>query len=109
MIRLLMELGMERSAIYTDEMQNCSLATVTGAVMAGILFYAAGTVQGGTALGSLQTAGIAAAVFVPMARELRGYAAVGGEWLLVAFIFCGTYCAAHKWVCNKIFEEGKHE
>ena len=54
-------------------------------------------------------AGIAAAVFVPMARELRGYAAVGGEWLLVAFIFCGTYCAAHKWVCNKIFEEGKHE
>ena len=29
-IRLLMELGMERSAIYTDEMQNCSLATVPG-------------------------------------------------------------------------------
>ena len=57
-IRLLMELGMERSAIYTDEMQNCSLATVPGAVMAGILFYAAGTVQGGPALGSLQTAGI---------------------------------------------------
>lgn len=61
-MRLLMELGMERSAIYTDEMQNCSLATVPGAVMAGILFYAAGTVQGGPALGSLQTAGIAAAV-----------------------------------------------
>lgn len=61
-IRLLMELGMERSAIYTDEMQNCSLATVPGAVMAGILFYAAGTVQGGPALGSLQTAGIAAVV-----------------------------------------------
>ena len=61
-IRLLMELGMERSAIYTDEMQNCSLATVTGTVMAGILFYAAGTVQGGPALGSLQTAGIAAAI-----------------------------------------------
>ena len=61
-IRLLMELGMERSAIYTDEMQNCSLAMVPGAVMAGILFYAAGTVQGGPALGSLQTAGIAAAV-----------------------------------------------
>lgn len=60
--RLLMELGMERSAIYADEMQNCSLATVPGAVMAGILFYAAGTVQGGPALGSLQTAGIAAAV-----------------------------------------------
>ena len=61
-MRLLMELGMERSAIYTDEIQNCSLATVPGAVMAGILFYAAGTVQGGPALGSLQTAGIAAAV-----------------------------------------------
>ena len=30
--------------------------------MAGILFYAAGTVQGGPALGSLQTAGIAAAI-----------------------------------------------
>ena len=44
-----------------------------------------------------------------MARELRGYAAVGGEWLLVALIFCGAYCATHKWVCNKIFEEGKHE
>lgn len=29
-IRLLMELGMERSAIYTDEMQNCSLATGAG-------------------------------------------------------------------------------
>ena len=54
-------------------------------------------------------AGIAAAVFVAMARELRGYAAVGGEWLLVALIFCGAYCATHKWVCNKIFEEGKHE
>ena len=52
-------------------------------------------------------AGIAAAVFV--ARELRGYAAVDGEWLLVALIFCGAYCATHKWVCNKIFEEGKHE
>mgnify|MGYP006982444874 CR=1 FL=1 len=41
-IRLLMELGMERSAIYIDEMQNCSLATVPGAVMAGILFMQQG-------------------------------------------------------------------
>lgn len=54
-------------------------------------------------------AGIAAAFLVPLAKEIRGYTAVGGEWLLIAVIFCGTYCVLHKWVCDKVFEEGKRE
>lgn len=52
-------------------------------------------------------AGIAAAVLVPLATEMRGFAAVGGEWLLIAAVFCGSYGAAHKVVCNKIYWEKK--
>lgn len=54
-----------------------------------------------------QTA-IVAAVLLPAARAWRGYDAVGGEWLLLAVLFCAAYCIIHKQVCDKIFEEGKH-
>lgn len=53
-------------------------------------------------------AAVAAAILVPLAYKLRGYSAVGGEWLLVGILFCGAFCIIHKQVCDKIFEEGKH-
>lgn len=53
-------------------------------------------------------AGLFAAVLVPLAYKLRGYSAVGGEWLLIGFLFCEAFCIIHKQVCDKIFEEGKH-
>lgn len=53
-------------------------------------------------------AGVAAAILVPLAHKLRGYSAVGGEWLLIGVLFCGAFCIIHKQVCDKIFEEGKH-
>lgn len=55
----------------------------------------------------LQTA-VAAAILVPVAYRLRGYSAVGGEWLLIGILFCGAFFIIHKQVCDKIFEEGKH-
>ena len=51
---------------------------------------------------------MAAAILVPLAHKLRGYSAVGGEWLLIGVLFCGAFCIIHKQVCDKIFEEGKH-
>lgn len=55
---------------------------------------------------AVQTA-IVAAVFIPLVDVWRGYKAFGGEWLLVAVLFCGAYCIIHRNVCNKIFEEGE--
>lgn len=53
-------------------------------------------------------AAVAAAILVPLAYRLRGYSAVGGEWLLISILFCGAFFIIHKQVCDKIFEEGKH-
>lgn len=53
-------------------------------------------------------AAVAAAILVPAAYRLRGYSAVGGEWLLIGILFCGAFFVIHKQVCDKIFEEGKH-
>lgn len=52
------------------------------------------------------TAGVAAAA-IPLGTLIRGYRAFGGEYLLVALVFCGTYSAVHRWVCDWIFEEGR--
>ena len=51
---------------------------------------------------------IVAAALLPATREWRGYDAVGGEWLLLAVLFCAAYCIIHKLVCGRIFKEGRH-
>lgn len=53
-------------------------------------------------------AALAGAVLIPLAHKMRGYSAVGGEWILIGVLFCGVFCIIHKQVCDKIFEEEKH-
>lgn len=54
-----------------------------------------------------QTA-VLAVILVKAARAARGYAAFGGEWLMIAIFFCGAFSIIHKQVCDKLFgEEGK--
>lgn len=53
-------------------------------------------------------AALAGAVLIPLAYKMRGYSAVGGEWILIGVLFCGAFCIIHKQVCDKIFEEEKH-
>lgn len=50
---------------------------------------------------------IAAAVLIPLAEAERGYSAVGGEWLAIAFVFYISYAAVHNAICNAIY--GKEE
>lgn len=59
---LLMELGMERQAVFADEMQNCCLAMGAGALAAAGIFMIVGVFTHSPAIHILQTAGIAAAV-----------------------------------------------
>ncbi len=51
-------------------------------------------------------AGIAAAILLPMGFKARGRFAIGGEWLLIALLYCVSYTAVHLWLCNKLFKEG---
>ncbi len=51
------------------------------------------------------SAGVVAAIFVPMGYRERGYWAMGGEWLLVGAVFIAAYTVIHKAVCDKL-EEG---
>ncbi len=48
-----------------------------------------------------------AAVLIPMARAVRGYEAIGGEWLAIGVVFCIAYTVIHNRICDKIFEEEK--
>ena len=48
---------------------------------------------------------IAAVVFVPWAAHERGYFAVGGEWVLVAFVFFVCYVLIHNAVCDTLYGE----
>lgn len=48
-------------------------------------------------------AAVLAVVLVPIAYAVRGYYALGGEWMLVAAVFCGGYTLIHKRVCDRIF------
>jgi hypothetical protein len=47
----------------------------------------------------------AAAFLLPFAYKERGYFGIGGEWLMIAFIFCLAYTEVHKAICNRIFDE----
>lgn len=49
---------------------------------------------------------IVAAVLVPLGRAARGYEVFGVEWLIVSAVFCIAYTLAHKYACDRIFEEG---
>lgn len=49
---------------------------------------------------------IVAVVLVPLGRAARGYEAFGVEWLIAAAVFCIAYTLAHKYACDRIFEEG---
>lgn len=59
-------------------------------------------------LAAAAQAAVVGAVLIPTVNAHRGYGAFGGEWLLLAGLFCGAYFIIHNRVCNKIFEEGKH-
>lgn len=59
------------------------------------------------AAAAIQTAVFAVAI-VALAYLERGYRAFGGEWLLIAIIFCAAYRMVHNRVCDLIFEEGRH-
>lgn len=48
---------------------------------------------------------VAGMVFVPLGRAARGYSAFGVEYLIVAAVFCIAYTLAHKYACDRIFEE----
>ena len=47
-----------------------------------------------------------ARILVPLGRAVRGYETFGVDWMVVAAVFCTTYALAHKYVCDRIFEEG---
>ena len=51
-------------------------------------------------------AAITARVLVPLGRAARSNSAFGVERLIVASVFCIAYTLAHKYACNRIFEEG---
>lgn len=51
---------------------------------------------------------IVAVLLVAIAHAQRGYTAFGGEWLIIAAVFCVTFTIVHNRVCDKLFKEGKH-
>ncbi len=51
-------------------------------------------------------AAVVAKVLLPLGRAARGYASFGVEWLVAAAVFCIAYALAHKYACDRIFEEG---
>ena len=57
---------------------------------------------------SIQAA-LTAKVLVPLGRAARGYEVFGVEWLVVAVVFCIAYALAHKYACDRIFEEGERK
>lgn len=46
-----------------------------------------------------------AAIIFPLAHIERGYYAIGSEWFITAFVFCGTFYMIHNKICDKIFKE----
>ena len=58
----------------------------------------------------LETAAAAAAgaavglKLIPLAYELRGYYAVGGEWMAVFSAFITTYLVMHRWVFARLLQ-----
>lgn len=51
-------------------------------------------------------AAITARILLPLGRAARGYSVFGVEHLIVAAVFCIAYTLAHKYACDRIFEEG---
>lgn len=50
-------------------------------------------------------AALAGTLLIPLAYAERGYFAIGGEWLGIAFLFCASYALLHRKVCDLIFGE----
>lgn len=50
-------------------------------------------------------AALTAAVLIPITLGRRGQFAVGGEWLLIAIIFCLSFWKVHNAVCDRVFGE----
>lgn len=48
---------------------------------------------------------IMAAVAFPIAYAERGGAGIGGEWLLVAVVFCWAFGTIHNRICDRIYGE----
>ena len=51
-------------------------------------------------------AAITARILLPLGRAARGYSVFGVEHLILAAVFCIAYTLAHKYACDRIFEEG---
>ena len=64
-----------------------------------------------TLLGLIELAvtAIAAVILVAITHAQRGYTAFGGEWLVIAAVFCVTFTIVHNRVCDELFKGGKHE
>lgn len=54
---------------------------------------------------ALAPTAVVAAITIPMAYAERGYSAIGGEWVMIIFTFCGTFSIVHRRACDRIFEE----
>lgn len=50
-------------------------------------------------------AALIAAIALPFAYAERGYMGIGSEWLIITAVFCFTYNAVHKRICDRIFGE----
>lgn len=59
-----------------------------------------------TAVAAMMAAATAKAV-LPMAYEERGGKGMGGEWLLIMAVFCGTYVVVHGWIYAAVRKEEK--
>lgn len=47
---------------------------------------------------------IIAMILLPMVERQRGYEAFGGEWILIALVFCTAFNFVHQRICDKIYE-----
>lgn len=44
-------------------------------------------------------------ILIPIGYAERGYFGIGGEWLLIAIVFCAAYTAIHCQVCRRLLKE----
>ena len=52
-------------------------------------------------------AAMVAVELLPQAYTERGRMAFGGEWLVIALVFCGAFYAVHAEVCKTTEKEGR--
>lgn len=48
---------------------------------------------------------IVAAILIPITYQQRGGFAVGGEWMVMLFLFCAVFSKIHRTVYDRIYGE----